>query len=382
MLLCVPRVPVVPVVVDSLTRPSRAGFFCLGLLGGLGLAATLGLLTLGIATDIKLLPNPRRKSKLIGYDGRAARLLTTYGGHGSFYGLLAIADESHAISVARSTTRQAMDRANKYMTRRGLPTCSALAPSRAAETLAQNVSSAVSQARRLQSGMRQMPRAAFASLAARRGGVAGAAAMAAGVASGAFGSDTFSTVASSAGSLAATCCSAATCAINATGAAANVAAIGKLVHFYHTRDCIARTDLHFPIRRATYVNADGDWRSWKTLLAKWCVGIDVSADDATFMGQVESYLGRCFYHPEDVVSYDAGERIISAYESVRDGLISAAFAALAHAQFRAHERNELFELLEASDFACGTNSGLKVWLNELLVELAVKKELASRLEAA
>ena len=160
VLLCVPRVSIVPVVVDSLTRRSRAGVFCLGVLGGLGLVATLGLLALGVATDIKLLPSPRRKSKLIGYDGRAARLLAMYGGHGSFYGLLAIADESHALSVARSTARQAVDRANKYMTRRGLPTCSALAPSRAAQTLARNVSSAVSQARRLQSGLGQGPGAA------------------------------------------------------------------------------------------------------------------------------------------------------------------------------------------------------------------------------
>ena len=377
VLLRVPRVPVVPVIVDSLTRRSRAGVFCLGVLGGLGLAATLGLLALGVATDIKLLPSPRRKSKLIGYDGRAERLLE-YGGHGGFYGLLAIADESHALSVARSTARQAVDRANKYMTRRGLPTCSALAPSRAAQTLARNVSSAVSQARRIQSGMRQVPRAAFASLAARRGGVAGAAAMAAGVAAGAFGSDTFSTVASSAGSLVATCCGAATCAINVTSTAANVAAIGKLVHFYRTRECLARTDLHFPIRRATYVNADGDWHSWRTILAKWCVGIDVSADDATFMGQVESYLRRCFYRPQDIVAFDAGEKIEEAYVSIRMGLVSAAFAALVHAQFRADERDDLFKLLEAEHFRCATNSALKTWLEEQLVEFAVKEELASR----
>ena len=240
----------------------------------------------------------------------------------------------------------------------------------------------LSQARRIQSGMQQVPRAAIASLAARRGGVAGAAAMAVGVAAGAFGSDTFSTVASSAGSLVATCCGAATCAINVTSTAANVAAIGKLLHFYHTRECLARIDLHFPIRRATYVNANGDWRSWKTLLADWCVGIDVSANDAKFIDQVEDYLRRCFYHPQDVVAFDAGEKIISAYGSVRDALTSAAFADLAHSQFRAVKRNELFESLEASDFACSTNSHLKVWLIELLVELAVKKELASRLEAA
>ena len=132
----------------------------------------------------------------------------------------------------------------------------------------------------------------------------------------------------------------------------------------------------------TYVNANGDWRSWKTLLAEWCVGIDVSADDATFMGQVESYLRRCFHRPQDVVAFDADEKIVEAYVSVRSGLVSAAFASLVHEQFRADKRHALFELLKASDFACGTNSHLKTWLTELLVELAVKKELASRLEAA
>ena len=108
----------------------------------------------------------------------------------------------------------------------------------------------------------------------------------------------------------------------------------------------------------------------------------MSANDATFIDQVEDYLRRCFHHPEDVVAFDAGEKIIEAYVSVRSGLVSAAFAALAHAQFRADERNELFELLEASDFKCGMSStALKTWLEELLVEFAVKKELASRLEA-
>ena len=118
------------------------------------------------------------------------------------------------------------------------------------------------------------------------------------------------------------------------------------------------------------------------MLAEWCVGIDVSADDATFIDQVDDYLRRCFYHPEDVVAFDAGEKIISAYNGITKGLVSAAFAALAHAQFRADKRDPLFELLEAADFRCSTNSQLRIWLIELLVELAVKKELASRLEAA
>ena len=98
--------------------------------------------------------------------------------------------------------------------------------------------------------------------------------------------------------------------------------------------------------------------------------------------QVDDYLRRCFYHPQDVVAFDAGERIISAYGSVRDALTSAAFAALAHAQFRADKRNDLFQRLEAEHFRCSTNSQLRIWLVEQLVEFAVEEELASRLEAA
>ena len=171
-------------------------------------------------------------------------------------------------------------------------------------------------------------------------------------------------------------CGAARCALTVASVAANVTAAGALAH--RACDCIARTDLHLPVRRFTRVNANGDWQSWETILAPWCVGIDVSANDATFIDQVDDYLRRCFFHPEDVVSFDAGDRIISAYRGITAGLISAAFAALVHEQFRADERDDLFALLEASDFACSTNSHLKCWLIELLIELAVKKELASR----
>ena len=218
----------------------------------------------------------------------------------------------------------------------------------------------------------------MAGLAARRGGAQ--ALMLAALAAGAVGFDVLDSVAPSTGGLAATACSAARCALTAASVAGNVTAAGALAH--RACDCIARTDLHLPVRRFTRVNANGDWQSWETILAPWCVGIDVSADDATFMDQVEDYLRRCFYRPQDVVAFDAGEKIVEAYVSVRNALTSAAFAALAHAQFRAAKRDDLFELLEASDFACGTNSSLRVWLNELLVELAVKKELASRWEAA
>ena len=387
VLLRVPRVSIVPVVVDSLTRRSRAGIFCIGIvLGGLNLAAALGLLALNVGDDIRLLSAGRRsRRRLIDYDGRGKRLLA-YGGHSGFYGLLAMGDVTHGVSVARSTARQAADRAEMCMAHRGLRGyAAALAPSSASRTLYRNVTRVKSEARRVLSGgvraagsLNQAPGMALAGLAARRGGAQ--ALMLAAVAAGAVGFDVLDSVAPSTGGLAATACSAARCALTAASVAGNVTAAGALAHL--ACDCIARTDLHLPVRRFTRVNANGDWQSWETILAPWCVGIDVSANDATFIDQVEDYLRRCFHHPQDVVAFDAGERIISAYRSIRDALTSAAFAALVHAQFRADARNELFELLEASDFACSTNSHLKVWLIELLVELAVKKELASRLEAA
>ena len=76
-------------------------------------------------------------------------------------------------------------------------------------------------------------------------------------AAGAAGFDVLDSVASSTGGLAATACSAARCALTVASVAGNVTAAGALAH--RACDCIARTDLHLPVRRFTRVNANGDW---------------------------------------------------------------------------------------------------------------------------
>ena len=176
VLLHMPRVSIVPVVVDSLTRCSRAGIFCIGIvLGGLNLAAALGLLALNVGDDIRLLSAGRRsRRRLIDYDGRGKRLLA-FGGHSGFYGLLAMGDVTHGVSVARSTARQAADRAKMCMARRGLRGyAAALAPSSASRTLYRNVTRVKSEARRVMSGgvraaaACQAPGMAWPALAARR----------------------------------------------------------------------------------------------------------------------------------------------------------------------------------------------------------------------